>query len=52
MNVQLILESMGGGGHFDAAGARIEGADMEKTEKLLKAAIDKYLDETEKTKNK
>ncbi|MBQ7836591.1 MAG: DHH family phosphoesterase [Clostridia bacterium] len=52
INVQLILEELRGGGHFDAAGARIEGADMEKTEKLLKAAIDKYLDETEKTKNK
>ena len=43
VNVQLILEKMGGGGHFDAAGAQL--ADVTFTEALtqLKTAIDAYL---------
>ena len=43
VNVQLILEALGGGGHFDAAGAQIKDADMEKTLLMLKEAIDNYL---------
>lgn len=46
INVQLILEQLKGGGHFDAAGAQIKGADMEKVVELLKNAIDKYFDES------
>ena len=43
VNVQLILEKLGGGGHFDAAGAQL--ADVTFTEALtqLKTAIDAYL---------
>ncbi len=52
INVQLILEELRGGGHFDAAGARLTDADMENALKLLKSAIDKYLTENEKTKTK
>ncbi len=44
INVQLILEKIGGGGHFDVAGAQLEGGEMEKAAKMLKAAIDDYLD--------
>lgn len=43
INVQLILEQLKGGGHFDAAGAVVEGA-MDKAYKMLTAAIDNYLD--------
>lgn len=43
INVQLILEKLKGGGHFDSAAAQIEGA-MDKAYKLLTAAIDAYLD--------
>lgn len=50
INVQLILEELRGGGHFDAAGARIEGLDAQKAVKLLKAAIDKYLSDMENKK--
>ena len=45
INVQLILEQLQGGGHFDAAGAQIKGATTDEVVKLLKDAIDRYLDE-------
>lgn len=44
VNVQLILEKLGGGGHFNIAGAQIPGKDMRDTLERLKAAIDEYLD--------
>lgn len=47
VNVQLILEKMGGGGHFDAAAAVMTGADMRSTLYELKAAIDEYFKENE-----
>lgn len=43
INVQLILEKLKGGGHFDAAAAQVEGA-MDKAYGMLIAAIDEYLD--------
>ncbi|MBR6650345.1 MAG: DHH family phosphoesterase [Clostridia bacterium] len=47
INVQLILEELRGGGHFDSAGARLGGVKVSEAEKMLKAAIDKHLDELE-----
>lgn len=44
INVQLILESMGGGGHFDSAGAQVATRSVSDAMKELKAAIDRYLD--------
>ena len=44
INVQLILEQLGGGGHFEAAGAQVDGA-MDKVVEVLTAAIDKYLED-------
>ena len=44
INVQLILEQLGGGGHFEAAGAQLDGA-MDKAVEVLIAAIDKYLED-------
>ena len=44
INVQLILERIGGGGHFNLAGARVPGKNMKETLIRLKAAIDDYLD--------
>lgn len=43
VNVQLILEQIGGGGHFDAAGAQLNGVTMRETVERLKAAIDNQL---------
>lgn len=45
INVQLILEKMGGGGHFDAAGAQVKNASIATALTTLRAAIDEYLAE-------
>ncbi|MBQ4289797.1 MAG: DHH family phosphoesterase [Clostridia bacterium] len=45
VNVQQILESLNGGGHFDAAGAQTKGVPVSKVTEQLRAAIDAYLDE-------
>ena len=42
INVQLILENMGGGGHFDSAGAQC-ARDVDNVVKELKSSIDKYM---------
>ncbi len=44
INVQLILERIGGGGHFDVAGAQLDDSSMERAVKLVTDAIDEYLD--------
>lgn len=44
VNVQLILEKLNGGGHFNIAGAQVPGKNMRETLEKLKAAIDEYLD--------
>lgn len=45
INVQLILEKLRGGGHFDAAGAQVNGKTMNEVLVLLKSAINHYLSE-------
>ena len=44
INVQVILEKLGGGGNRNTAGAQIRGKSMEEVEADLKAAIDDYLE--------
>ncbi len=44
-NVQVILESLGGGGNAAAAGAQIPGKSVGQVLAELKAAIDKYFEE-------
>ncbi len=46
VNVQIILEKLRGGGHFDAAGAQVT-ATMQDALIQLKAAIDEYFDGTD-----
>ena len=48
VNVQLILEKLNGGGHFDAAGAQVSGDSVTYVLESLRAAIDEYLDSMEK----
>ena len=48
INVQLILEKIGGGGHFDMAGAALADHSLEAAKKALMDAIDAYLDSTSK----
>ncbi len=45
INVQLILEKMGGGGHFDSAATRLTGKTLTEGLDMLKKAIDEYLSE-------
>ena len=47
INVQIILEQLGGGGHFDMAGAAIKDATVEEAEKMLIDAIDRYYESLE-----
>ena len=44
INVQLIAEYLGGGGHFDMAGAAIKDSSLEDAEVALMGAIDNYFD--------
>lgn len=44
VNVQLILEKLNGGGHFDVAGAQVVGDSVMSVLESLKASIDEYLD--------
>ena len=44
INVQLILERLKGGGHFDMAGAQVRNAGLTKASSMLKDAIDNYFE--------
>ena len=43
INVQLVLEALGGGGHFDAAGAQVKGMTMREVLEKLKESIDEFM---------
>ncbi len=45
INVQLIMEKLGGGGHLTMAGAQIAAEDCEEIKQKLLEAIDSYLEE-------
>jgi c-di-AMP phosphodiesterase-like protein len=44
INVQVILESVGGGGNAASAGAQVPGKSVDSVAETLKAAIDQYYD--------
>jgi c-di-AMP phosphodiesterase-like protein len=48
INVQLILETLGGGGHMTMAGTKFTSLKLEEVVVKLNEAIDKYLREGEK----
>lgn len=48
VNVQLIMESIGGGGHMTVAGATITGIDVTQGIETVKDAIKQYLNERKK----
>ena len=50
INVQLIMEKLGGGGHFDMAGAQINNTSLKQACELLKTAIDEYLESQQEIK--
>ena len=45
LNVQIIMEMLGGGGHLTMAGAQMTGIGAEKAKELLVGAIDAYFEE-------
>lgn len=45
VNVQLIMEHFGGGGHQTMAACQIENGEINKVKKELEAVIEKYFDE-------
>lgn len=51
INVQLILERLKGGGHFDIAGAQVKNTNLTKTLEMLKDAIDDYFEFDHKIKH-
>lgn len=48
INVQVIMEKLGGGGHLDTAGAQIPMEDLKEVIEKIKNAIDEYYNEEEK----
>ncbi|MCX7747860.1 MAG: DHH family phosphoesterase [Clostridia bacterium] len=48
VNVQMILEKLGGGGHMTGAGAQLQGITIEEAKDRLKEAIVEYLDSVNK----
>lgn len=51
INVQVILEKLGGGGHLNMAGAQINGEPPEMVMERVYTAIDEYLNDNEKSSN-
>lgn len=45
VNVQIIAEKLGGGGHINAAGAQFDHTDMDEAIQSLKAVIDQMIEE-------
>ena len=45
INVQIIMENMGGGGHFSMAAAQFENQSIEEVRVLLEEKIKEYLDD-------
>ena len=44
INVQIIMQKLGGGGHYDMAGARLSHVTLEEACRRLKIVLDDYLD--------
>ena len=48
VNVQVLMEKLGGGGHRSSAGAAIEAESFEDAVSKVKAVIDEFIGEDEK----
>lgn len=48
VNVQVILEKLGGGGHLEVAGAQFNDTSIEAVKERLVKAIDEYIEEGDK----
>ena len=45
INVQRIMEKLGGGGHFTVSGAQLKGCTTEEAKEQIRNAIEEYLKE-------
>jgi len=45
INVQRIMEKLGGGGHYTVSGAQLKGCTLEEAKTQIRQAIDAYLEE-------
>ncbi|MCI5621302.1 MAG: DHH family phosphoesterase [Lachnospiraceae bacterium] len=45
INVQRIMERLGGGGHMNTAGCQIQGCSLKQAEKLIEDTIDEMIEE-------
>ncbi|MBQ9784113.1 MAG: DHH family phosphoesterase [Clostridia bacterium] len=52
INVQIIMQKLGGGGHYDMAGARLQNVSLEEACRRLKVALDDYLDNEYESESK
>lgn len=52
INVQLILELLGGGGRFDSAGAAMQNASIERAVADLRRAVESYFSDLENARYK
>ncbi len=48
INVEIIAEKLGGGGHFTASGVQIKSSNTEEIQKAIKLKIDEYIKGGEK----
>lgn len=48
-NVQVLMEKLGGGGHYTTAATQMHGVTIEEAKQRLKAVLDKNKDEGEET---
>ena len=48
VNVQMIMEKLGGGGHMTVAGAQLQGSSVEEAKEKLKSAIMEYMEDYKK----
>ena len=42
-NVQIVMESLGGGGHLTMAATQLQNTDLQTAGRMLKEAIDEYI---------
>ncbi|HMM22625.1 MAG TPA: DHH family phosphoesterase [Selenomonadales bacterium] len=47
MNVQVMMEELGGGGHQTMAGAQVKGAEIEEIKQQMKELVTRYIKESE-----
>ena len=47
LNVQVVTEKLGGGGHMNVAGAQFEGISVDEAIDKLKAILDSMIDNKE-----